>query len=740
MKNMFEVLCETYGTEIPDIDLFVNRRDFPIRKLDRTEPYHHLWDSRTQPLVSYAYDEYAPILSSCTASGFADLTIPTMDDWARVLGNRGIHFASSKRTMTIRDVFGTPWNRKKELAVFRGTSTGIGVTPETNVRLRLVTQFQNHPYCNVGLTAFNTRPRKISGEPKIQFPRTDWVPLSNAMSMEEQSTYKYIIHVPGHVQAYRLSIELATGSVVLLVASEYKLWYEDKLVAWEHYVPVSEDLSDLDERIQWCLQHDAECQEIAQNARHFYETYLSREGCLSYLKNLLEQIIGQVNRGRDKHPDPSRLYTPYLKSKIRLPPMYTEYTLFKNVNTVVCVLRDSYGYPLVRKTALRKGRKNRFDHEYVIGKHAINPLTQKIPNFIYTHALTSDGLYLDFVPGNTLFDFIRGPQFQLNEWYFHVLQTFLAVGVAQRACFFTHHDLCPWNIVLRATSHEITTDYLLEPDVVYRVQTRCVPIILDFDKTHVVHDLITFKHYFEYEPYQDVICLLISCLFNICKHQQLRTEEQQQILWLFREALCDPIYCPVENIRTFSDVVTALQTLHRYAHISFATKGGLKHRRITHVVELLRHLYRPIFTARLERVYAVEYRFLRGVSADQVNRIHESIDTVLHPLLALHWKQYFYAYLRELDLSERDPIDTSSVVLPILTDWKKESVLLLSPKYLDFYNRIVDMLYDGGPFAMYASEKTPLYAMIQQDEVFREKILAYSKHLTKIKLTRNILY
>src|SRR3989338_9048242 len=131
MKNMLEELCG--NREIPDLEFFLNRRDFPVIKRDGTEPFNHLFDSEEQHLLSHAYDKYSPILSMVTTDKYADIPIPTGDDWNRVSYKEGKIFDTSNYD----DTFDTPWDERKPVAVFRGASTGCGVTPETNVRLRL---------------------------------------------------------------------------------------------------------------------------------------------------------------------------------------------------------------------------------------------------------------------------------------------------------------------------------------------------------------------------------------------------------------------------------------------------------------------------------------------------------------------------------------------------------------------------------------------------------------------------
>jgi hypothetical protein len=55
-------------------------------------------------------------------------------------------------------------------------------------------------------------------------------------------------------------------------------WFmEDHLVPYVHFVPVSEDFSDLEEVYEWCLDHDAECEEISKNATEFAKEFLDLE-------------------------------------------------------------------------------------------------------------------------------------------------------------------------------------------------------------------------------------------------------------------------------------------------------------------------------------------------------------------------------------------------------------------------------------------------------------------------------
>ena len=62
---------------------------------------------------------------------------------------------------------------------------------------------------------------------------------------------------------------LLGGAAVLRVAAAdaVRLWFETRLTAWEHYVPVAADLSDLPVRLEWLRSHAADAQEIGSKGR-----------------------------------------------------------------------------------------------------------------------------------------------------------------------------------------------------------------------------------------------------------------------------------------------------------------------------------------------------------------------------------------------------------------------------------------------------------------------------------------
>ncbi len=155
MKDMLENLCNK--RKIPDIEFFINRRDFPIIKKNYTEPYDDIFGSN-QPLISYKYDKYSPILSMSSTSEFADILIPTGDDWTRV--NPDKKFQPDFPDYNF--IFDIDWKNKINKAIFRGSSTGRHICVNKNMRLKAsYLSLSNKQYLDAGITNWNLRPRKL---------------------------------------------------------------------------------------------------------------------------------------------------------------------------------------------------------------------------------------------------------------------------------------------------------------------------------------------------------------------------------------------------------------------------------------------------------------------------------------------------------------------------------------------------------------------------------------------------
>ena len=572
VKNMLEVMCQK--RVIPDIEFFINRRDFPLLTRDATEPYNNIWDGIDIPLQSHNYPKYCPILSMSTSDRYADLAMPTWDDWARVQSHDNVWFPKS--CSNYNHDFDSDWDNKIPMAVFRGGTTGCGVTIDTNPRLKLVAiSMGNKDYLDAGITNWNLRPRKLQGKDYLETINIKSLPfqLSPKLTPVEQSKYKYIVNVDGHVSAFRLSLELNMGSVILLVKSSWKLWYSDMLIEYIHYVPVREDMSNLIDQIKWCRSHDAECQEIVVQARAFFSKYLQKDGILDYMQRILvglKQEMGvylyniqtpldtQINNeykalnhpgthhswiGTQREtnisviPRMTRCYGLLAGIQYIINMVITDGTWDKYAKNIRPITQNKLGvvtyatiadFPLAIKSTKDSSKIKEHIHEAYIGTKAINELLNYIPNFAYIFGLYENkdmnefNVVTEFIEGITLADYIKSIQFNFEEFLFIIIQLCLALQVAQNHCALVHYDLAPWNIMIQRSPTPITFDYIIEHNKIFRVNTTVIPVIIDYGKSHVVYDQEHhgFINMFNVSTAQDIISLLITCMDKVTTDQR----------------------------------------------------------------------------------------------------------------------------------------------------------------------------------------------------------------------------
>jgi hypothetical protein len=297
--NLLTELC--YDRVIPDVKFFINPRDFPIVKKDMYHPYDRLYKNTILPFLGEKYPlnlNNVPIFSQSITNEYSDLLIPNDDDIVSLLDE------TSKPTVILE------WTRKEKRAVFRGSATGCGVYPKNNPRLKLIEIASgNELLIDAKLTGLN-RKIKVDENGIIDVIDQRKYPIINKaykekyyQTSEKQSSYRYIIHIQGHVAAFRLTKELSYNSLILKVESDWKTWYSDELIGFKpfenslelhenaHFISIKSDLSDLIEIIKWCRTNDNICMEIANNGYKYWKENLSNSShILTYLQNTLKRV------------------------------------------------------------------------------------------------------------------------------------------------------------------------------------------------------------------------------------------------------------------------------------------------------------------------------------------------------------------------------------------------------------------------------------------------------------------
>lgn len=625
-KDMLTTLCRE--RDVPDIEFFLNRRDFPLIKKNATEAYEQIFDSENYPLMSHRYDRYSPILSMVTTNTNADIPIPTWEDWARVSNqDDGKFYKDACRSYT--DLFDIPWDDKIPTAIFRGATTGCGVTIETNPRLKVAYLSTVSPIedgiqlLNAGITKWNLRPRKNMGNPYLQIidPRNLPLGLVDPMQPKEQSRYKYIVHVDGHVSAFRLSLEMSMGSVILLAESKYRLWFRKYLQEYIHYVPVAADLSDLFEKIRWCRQNDDKCREIANNALIFYQTYLKRKGILDYMQLLfirLKEIMGDylyntlsvsdVLKSRELgviaslQEDEEEKHSG--KFFERPPKMGRNFYWMEGLQIFIRKNRgfdrpanialvhqsrngtvhsaNFFGNPLIVK---KSKRSDELINEIFVGITSVNDLIKDIPNFRYSYYLGDDFSVLEHIEGVTLKKYINDRRCSVDDLTGILMMLSLSLAVAQERTGFVHYDLYSWNIVLQKIPK---SKYIYQfGNMTFVVETDTVPVMIDYGRSHVIH---SDMHYgtvipFETRVFQDCFSIVVNCIYEMINSVRTSANDEKKLIHM-ANFFTGTVFHKFP-LKTFSDLDSFVNKHKKYNEMIFGKKCGLESKNPT---EMFFHL------------------------------------------------------------------------------------------------------------------------------------------------------
>lgn len=547
LHDMF--FCLSLEREIPDSIVFLNKRDFPLLRKDGHEAFTNFYGDNFPMEKEYQEKimDYLPILSMNSNDQMKDVAIPTWEEWRlfQYWKEKKIFVTgktNSYETYPEKKDLNINWDSKRNTAVFRGSSTGLGVYETNNPRLFycLLSSAskinQEKKYIDARISSFNLRPRKIKGDfyirtiDKFKYKNL----LGEYMSPVEQSNFKYILHLPGHTCAYRLTLELYYGSLLLIFPSEYNLWYFHRLIPGKHYILIEKPYDEeyIFNLLEWCRTHDEECKRIAENGRAFAEEHLTRETILDYLQSVFiscsiqNHITIKSDDYHTKIDNQNQLYRKEINlyhqqrysekesfmmndlywGNSLLSPIYIHNLfyyldtcgklewflankcscceLFQNKNSTLQLFRFR-NLQFVRKRS--HGIKAK-EHEAFIGYLCVNRLRETYEdNFVHTyyHSVTNKDenetdLYIEYKDGMKLLDWIKVNKLSLENLITIWIYIFCLIQTAQDLFGFIHMDLLPWNILVKEENEQkniIMEQFNIE------IKTKFIPTIIDYEKS-----------------------------------------------------------------------------------------------------------------------------------------------------------------------------------------------------------------------------------------------------------------
>ena len=187
----------------------------------------------------------------------------------------------------------TPWESKENMAVFRGQLTGSRdgfnkhLSDEENcMNLRRCRLVYTHADSDL-IQARNRLPATLNGVDL----------MAPAVTIRRLLAFKGIIMLEGNDVASGLKWALLSQSVVLMPIPKHTSWaLEELLEPWVHYIPLNENATDVEEKMQWVLDNDRLTRRISERASLWMEDMVFHPDSAEDDRWIQEEIIRRYRR------------------------------------------------------------------------------------------------------------------------------------------------------------------------------------------------------------------------------------------------------------------------------------------------------------------------------------------------------------------------------------------------------------------------------------------------------------
>ena len=178
-----------------------------------------------------------------------------------------------------------PFKDKNNKIIWRGCSTGEHIH---GMRGLIVKKYQHSSNKNIDIK-YNLLVQGVTN------CNNEYI-LGDSKSYKELLQSKFLISIEGNDVASNLKWILFSNSVVLMPIPKICSWFmEDHLEPFVHFVPLNDDLNDLEEKYEWCLNNLDKCEEISKNATEYMLQFMDKANEKKIVNSILEKYFNKVS-------------------------------------------------------------------------------------------------------------------------------------------------------------------------------------------------------------------------------------------------------------------------------------------------------------------------------------------------------------------------------------------------------------------------------------------------------------
>ena len=181
---------------------------------------------------------------------------------AYCLGSHGFLLLRKKFALNL-----PPWRSRKPIACWRGASTDTKQlrvnTLNSSKRYQLCMFSRQHPKLINARFTNVVQCASPAAKVGIQKHLQEMDIFGERLEPEAMAQCQWLLDLDGNVNSWGLLWKLLSGSCVIRIRSTRGQWFHHRLRHLQHLVEVDNNLSDLEAKLDWCINNPDQCETIA---------------------------------------------------------------------------------------------------------------------------------------------------------------------------------------------------------------------------------------------------------------------------------------------------------------------------------------------------------------------------------------------------------------------------------------------------------------------------------------------